>query len=83
LGGTAPLPTPPKPSEPVLTSLKYISLPGNVSPLFLRSDIIDIQGTAPVNTKKVVVNDYALQGFMPAKRSFSYKARKEFLNLVE
>ncbi len=35
LGGTAPLPPPTKPAEPVLASLKYISQPGNVSPLFL------------------------------------------------
>lgn len=83
LGGTEPLPTNNVSPAPVLTSLKYINQPGNVSPLFLWSDIIDIQGTAPINTKKVVVNDYALQWFISTKRSFSYKARKEFHNLTE
>ncbi len=54
-----------------------------MSPLFLSSDLVEIQGTAPVGTDKVVVNDYALQGFRPEKRAFSYKARSEFKNLIE
>lgn len=82
-GGTAPLPPPAKAASPKFDSLKYIIQPGTVSPLFLSSDLVEIQGTAPVGTTKVVVNDYALQGFRLDKRSFSYKARKEFKNLVE
>ncbi|MEI6711015.1 MAG: hypothetical protein WCK88_01925 [bacterium] len=82
-GGTAPLPASVKPASPKLDVLKYITQPGTVSPLFLSSDLIDIQGTAPLNTKKVVVNGYPLQGFRLDNRHFSYKARKEFKNLVE
>jgi hypothetical protein len=60
-GGTAPLPAPTQNVAPKYISLKYISQPSNVSPLFSSSETIDIQGTAPAGTDKVVVNDYALQ----------------------
>lgn len=81
-GGTAPLPTPTKPATPKYDSLKYVTQPGNVSPLFLSSDLVEIQGTAPAGTTKVVVNDYALQGYRSTNRAFSYKARQEFKNLI-
>jgi len=82
-GGTAPLPEPIKPVSPKFDTLKYITQPGAVSPLFLSSDLIELQGTVPSNTNKVVVNDYALQGFQPQTKTFFYKARKEFKNLIE
>ncbi len=82
-GGTAPLPASVPPATPKFDSLRYISQPGNVSPLFLSSALVEIQGNAPTGTTKVVVNDYTLQGFRPEKRVFSYKAQKDFKNLIE
>jgi len=61
-----------------------VSRPGNVSPLFLgASELIEIQGTPPAGTTKVVVNDYALQGFRTGNKLFSYKAHKDYKNLVD
>jgi len=60
-GGTAPILAPVEPASAKLAPLKYITQPGSVSPLFLSSDSVDIQGSAPTGTNRVVVNDYALQ----------------------
>lgn len=46
---------------PKFDTLTYVTQPGNVSPLFLSADLMDIQGAVPAGTNKVVVNDYALQ----------------------
>ncbi|MFA6080483.1 MAG: ABC transporter substrate-binding protein [Candidatus Gracilibacteria bacterium] len=81
LGGVTPVPAPTVPAGPSYTSLKYVDQPGRVSPLFLSADLIELKGTAPVGTTKVIVNDYTLQGFIPRNRIFIYKARKEFKNL--
>ena len=81
--GTAPLPVAAKTASPSLTPLKYVSQPGTVSPLFLSSDLVEIQGTAPTGTTRVVVNDYTLQGFWASNKIYSYKARSEFKNLIE
>lgn len=37
----------------------------------------------PAGTTKVVVNDYALRGYQPGNKTFSYTARKEFRNLID
>lgn len=68
----------PAPKKP----LKYITAPGNVTPLFLGTPLIDIRGTAPTGTTKVIVNDYTLKSFSTRKRTFSYTAKKEFGNLT-
>lgn len=67
----------------MFTSLKYVSQPGSVSPLFLSSELIEIQGAPPSGTTKVVVNDYTLQGFRTGNKLFSYKAHKDYRNLVD
>lgn len=45
--------------------------------------MIEIQGSVPEKTNKVVVNDYILKNFDPQSKRFSYKARREFENLIE
>lgn len=83
-GGTAaPLPVVETASAPKFDTLKYITQPSAVSPLFLSTAGIDIQGSVPANTTKVVVNDYALQGFTAGGKTFFYKARTELRNLIE
>lgn len=82
-GGTAPAPTVVPPAVPEYTSLKYVNQPGNMSPLFFSKELLEIQGTPPTGTTKVVVNDYALQGFRAGSKLFSYKAHKDYKNLVD
>ncbi len=82
-GGTTPV-APPVPPAPKYIALKYVSQPGNVSPLFLSTTgIIEIEGTPPAGTTKVIVNDYTLQGFRSGDKLYSYKAHKDFRNLVD
>lgn len=71
-----------KPQPSPKTPLKYITSPGNVSPLFVSTGTIIIGGTAPSGTTKVIVNDYTLRNFSSRKRAFTYTAKKEFGNLV-
>lgn len=63
-------------------ALKYITDPGKVSPLFVSNATIDLRGTVPAGTTRVIVNDYTLRNFVPAKKTFVYTAKKEFGNLV-
>jgi hypothetical protein len=71
-----------KPSPKPKTPLKYITAPGNVSPLFVGNPTFDIRGTAPAKTTKIIVNDYTLRNFSSRKRTFSYTTKKEFGNLA-
>ena len=71
-----------KPQSATKKPLKYITSPGNVTPLFVPSTTINIAGTAPTGTTKVIVNDYTLRNFSSRKRSFTYTAKKEFGNLI-
>jgi hypothetical protein len=63
-------------------ALKYITAPGNVSPLFVSNSTFDVRGTAPAGTTKVIVNDYTLRNFSARNRNFSYTTKKEFGNLI-
>jgi hypothetical protein len=71
-----------KPQSAAKKALKYITAPGNVSPLFVGNATFDVQGTAPAGTTKVIVNDYTLRNFSARKRTFSYTTKKEFGNLT-
>lgn len=71
-----------KPQPSPKTPLKYITSPGNVSPLFVSTPTIIIGGTAPSGTTKVIVNDYTLRNFSSRQRTFAYTAKKEFGNLI-
>lgn len=71
-----------KPQPVAKKSLKYITAPGNVSPLFVGTPTFDLRGTAPAGTTKVIVNDYTLRNFSSRKRTFSYTTKKEFGNLI-
>lgn len=72
----------PTSSPPQTTQLAYISQPWTVTPLFISGEGIEIQWNAPDTTNKIIVNDYTLQNFAGWK-TFSYKARSEFQNLIE
>lgn len=63
--------------------LTYITRPGKVTPLFVSSETVEIGGTVPRNTTRVVVNDYGLQNFVPSRKQFVYNARKDYKNLVD
>lgn len=81
--GTATLTIPSPPAVPKYQTLSHIAQPANISPIFTWSETVEILGTAPAGTTKVVVNDYTLQGFVPDKKTFSYRARKDLRNLID
>jgi hypothetical protein len=82
-GGTTPKPVEPKPPVNPEKPLKYITKPGNVTPVFSQSESIDIAGTAPRGTTRVTINGYMLQNFSQKKRQFLYYAKKEYKNLAD
>ncbi len=82
-GGTTPPPEPESTVEPVLVKkLQFINRPGNMTPLFMTESEMEITGKTPDGTTRVTVNNYALKGFNPRTKQFSYRVKKEFGNLI-
>lgn len=80
-GGTFQVPE----SKPVITPkkpLQYITDPGKTSPLFIPNATIELRGTVPDGTTKVIINGYTLRNFTAGKKTFAYTAKREFTNLV-
>ncbi len=63
-------------------NLSYISSPGKESPLFLSNPSIDLSGSIPAGTTRVVVNGYTLRSFDANSGEFTYLIRPEFQNII-
>ncbi len=83
-GGSTPPPAPVKvESANAEKPLTYINRPWKVTPLFVSSETVEIGGSVPRGTTRVVINDYGLQSFVPSRKQFLYNARKDYKNLVD
>lgn len=60
----------------------YINSPNEGKDFRTTDDKITITGTAPRDTKALIINDYELKKFTPGDSGWSYVASKEFENLV-
>lgn len=45
------------------------------------SDPVEVSGTAPLNTAKILIGDYELRSFKPGDLTWKYRASKEYNNL--
>ncbi len=63
------------------SKVTYINSPNSGKDWKTTSEPITITGTAPANTKSIIVNDYELQKYVPGDPGWSYVASTKFDNL--
>jgi hypothetical protein len=70
-----------KPSEVVSEKEVSLAVTNIVEGALIKEDPVEIQGTTPRNTAKIIINDYQLQTFKKGDTTWKYRASTAFENL--